>query len=248
MAASNISNSNAQDKNDAKNNKQKDTSPPKPYTKYTIYFRLERMRLLLESDLIDDEIKTTFQPDHFDYIEHPRPLKYKDVQMPPFWYSSFVKPEYIENRKHCKKEGRISFKELSQKISASWRSIDDETASYINKLAEFERVKYKKILEVFNTHQEAREINSCKTGDTNINLDLINQDSLMKTSTVAKRASIHSLLSPDGQIRISCDFGNLQEYTHEIAVEDCLTAHLMMNRIPNSDRDRKFFVSLEGHL
>lgn len=122
-----------------KTTKQKKT---KPYSAYTIYFRLERMRILHENGVTDNEIKTTFDPNHFDPLEHPRPIKYRDVALPPYWYSSVHRKELEKKRKHRKQEGRFSKTILTAMISQSWREIDPEIRQYCNKLALAERQKY----------------------------------------------------------------------------------------------------------
>ncbi len=243
MATSNSSKTNVtkQSKNDKKN-KQKAASPPKPYTKYTIFFRLERMRLLIESGLVDDEIRATLQPNHFDYIEHPRPSKYRDVQMPPFWYSSFVKPEYIENRKHRKIDGRISFKELSQKISATWKEIDEETAAYIEKLADFEQAKYDKMVAVFKKRQWAVKVEDHGTSGPAEDEDL-NACSHVKVNTselaIIRRSSLPAFFSPGEQIGINCNSSNIQEWMQENIVERGYHARLMMHQTMQSQMMQK---------
>lgn len=222
----------AKQKKEAKDDKEKNDSPPKPYTKYTIFFRLERMRLLLESGLIDDEIRATLRPDHFDGIEHPRPSKYKDVQMPPFWYSSFFKPKYIENRKHRKIEGRISFKDLSQKIAASWKEIDEETAAYINKLADLEQSKYDKMLEAFNQRHRAEE-EECDGSETAEKeyLEDSTHDAVDTTKrTIFRRASVPVSFSPGEGIGMNCNFTNLQECTQETIIESGYQARLLIHQ------------------
>mmetsp|Transcript_7231 Transcript_7231/g.14831 ORF Transcript_7231/g.14831 Transcript_7231/m.14831 type:complete len:512 (+) Transcript_7231:70-1605(+) len=127
-------------------NESENAQMPKPYTQYTIFFRLERMRLLREAGFIDDEIRATLRPGHFDQNEHPRPAKYRDVEMPPFWYSSFAKNEHDGKRKHTKKACRFPLKELSQMIAANWKEIDEETSAYTKRLADMELTKYSILL------------------------------------------------------------------------------------------------------
>jgi hypothetical protein len=115
---------------------------PKPYSAYTIYFRLERMRILHENGVTDNEIKTSFDPNHYDPLEHPRPIKYRDVALPPYWYSSVHRKEVEKKRKHRKQEGRFSKTILTAMISQSWRENDPEIRQYCNKLAIAEKQKY----------------------------------------------------------------------------------------------------------
>lgn len=115
---------------------------PKPYSAYTIYFRLERMRILHENGVPDNEIKASFDPSHFDPLEHPRPLIYRDVALPPYWYSSIHRKEVEKKRKHRKQEGRFSKTVLTAMISRSWHDVDPEIRQYCNRLAMTEKQKY----------------------------------------------------------------------------------------------------------
>mmetsp|Transcript_1932 Transcript_1932/g.4249 ORF Transcript_1932/g.4249 Transcript_1932/m.4249 type:complete len:377 (+) Transcript_1932:70-1200(+) len=235
MDMSNSSNcKGAKRKKEAKDDMKKKYSPPKPYTKYTIFFRLERMRLLLESGLIDDEIKATLLPDHFDSIEHPRPSKYKDVQMPPFWYSSFVKPKYIEKRKHRKIEGRISFKELSQKIAASWKEIDEETAAYIDKLANFEQSKYdEKFLGVLNGRNRAEREEGDgidETAEKEVLETYSNGTVNIAKRTIFRRDSVPVSFSPGERFGMNYNFVNLRECTQETIIESGYQARLLVHQ------------------
>ena len=124
--------------------------PAKPFTGYAVFFRLERMRILQSSGYVDEEIKASLNHKHHDPIEHPRPEKYKDINFPPYWYRSTTNANSDKNRKHRKCKGRMSLKELSQKISASWRIVDTETATYCKKLARAELKKYEEALTEFN--------------------------------------------------------------------------------------------------
>lgn len=140
-------------------NESEDAQTPKPYTQYTIFFRIERMRLLREAGFIDDEIRATLRPGHFDQNEHPRPAKYQDVEMPPFWYSSFAKHEHDGKRKHTKKACRFPLKELSQMIAANWKEIDEETFAYTKRLADMEQAKYLILLKEDLLKSEEAEAN-----------------------------------------------------------------------------------------
>jgi hypothetical protein len=119
---------------------------PKPYTAYTIYWRLERMRILQEKGVIDDKTKASFDPNHYDPLEHPIPSKYKGVTLPPYWYSSLHQKELEKKRKHRKQEGSISKSALTAMISKGWSEIDPETKQYCEKLAEAEKLKRKQAI------------------------------------------------------------------------------------------------------
>ena len=127
----------------SKNNNQSDI--PKPYTEYTIYFRLERAHLIQTSTgVIDEEILPTLDPNHTDHLEFPRPAKYENIALPPYWYSSFHKKDLEKNRKHRKRAGggTMDLKTLSKTISASWRDADQEVIDYCRRLAKAEMERY----------------------------------------------------------------------------------------------------------
>jgi hypothetical protein len=126
--------------------KSKESKIPRPYTAYTIYWRLERMRILQEKGVIDDKTKASFDPNHYDPLEHPIPSKYKGVTLPPYWYSSLHQKELEKKRKHRKQEGSISKSALTAMISKGWSEIDPETKQYCEKLAEAEKLKRKQAI------------------------------------------------------------------------------------------------------
>ena len=119
---------------------------PKPYTAYTIYWRLERIHILQEAGYIDDEIKAVYDPNHFDELEHPRPTKYKNTVLPPYWYSSMRRQELERKRKHRKQEGAIDKTVLTAIISKRWRELESEVRDYVMRLANTEKLKHKELL------------------------------------------------------------------------------------------------------
>ena len=119
------------------------TKAKKPYTEYTIFFRLEQTYLLqTTTGTIDEEILELLDPNHYDALEFPRPPKYQSQSMPPYWYSSAQKAQAEKKRKHRKREGRIDLKTLSKTISTNWRNADQVTIQYCRKLAQAEQKKY----------------------------------------------------------------------------------------------------------
>ncbi|KAL7461229.1 hypothetical protein ACHAXS_001655 [Conticribra weissflogii] len=173
------------------NKSNKDGQLPKPYTQYTIFFRLERMRLLYEAGFVDDEIRATLRPGHFDKIEHPRPARYRDVEMPPFWYSSFAKHEQDGKRKHSKKDCRFPLKELSQKISANWKEMDEETAAYTKRLADWEQAKYLALLgDEFLKTEEAADNESEETTSAERSRDVKNSEAAMQGQSIDNEMDI----------------------------------------------------------
>mmetsp|Transcript_18960 Transcript_18960/g.38556 ORF Transcript_18960/g.38556 Transcript_18960/m.38556 type:complete len:437 (-) Transcript_18960:145-1455(-) len=148
------SNKTSAGKEPLKKTKTKDDSlPPKPFTDYLVYFRLERVRLL--QSIGCDDVTTGYDPDHHDPLEHPRPPRYEDVELPPYWYSGTIAWEQAKKgelplappRKHRKRANGMSLAELSRTISSSWKNVDREVAAYCNKLSKVDAAKYKEAME-----------------------------------------------------------------------------------------------------
>ena len=120
-----------------------DGVPPKPYTEYNIYFRIERAYLLqVEHGVMDAELIDKLDPFHRDPLEHPRPSRYQDVKLPPYWYSASMSVNSRRNRRHRKREGGIDLKTLSRTISERWRTAEPEVVSFAKRLAQAELEKY----------------------------------------------------------------------------------------------------------
>jgi hypothetical protein len=129
---------------------------PKPYTKYTIFFRLERTYIAHSSGSVDDEDIASLDPNHYDPVEFPRPAKYAALALPPYWYSSSHSVAATKKRIHRKREGRIGLATLSKSISAAWRSADQTVIRYCTKLAQSELKKYNNLLgQEFKTKADA---------------------------------------------------------------------------------------------
>eukprot|EP00581_Thalassiosira_minuscula_P010656 CAMPEP_0183723902 /NCGR_PEP_ID=MMETSP0737-20130205/16688_1 /TAXON_ID=385413 /ORGANISM="Thalassiosira miniscula, Strain CCMP1093" /LENGTH=604 /DNA_ID=CAMNT_0025954329 /DNA_START=66 /DNA_END=1880 /DNA_ORIENTATION=+ len=122
------------------------TLPKPPYTIYSIFFRLERAYIIQTSTgTIDEEILASLVPNHEDPLDFPRPKKYENIVLPPYWYSRSHNDAFQKKRKHRKRKGRLDLKTLSKTISSCWRKAqanDEESVKYCNKLAEFELKKY----------------------------------------------------------------------------------------------------------
>lgn len=121
------------------------TPPPKPYTEYTIFFRLEQTYIIqTTTGQVDEEVLDALKlhPNHHDPLEHPRPTKYRDIQMTPYWYSSAHKAAYEKKRKHRKRPGRMDLKTLSKAVSVAWKNASKEVVEYCRKLAAAEQDKY----------------------------------------------------------------------------------------------------------
>ena len=127
------------------------TKIPKPYTAYMIYWRLERLWILQEKGYSNPEdVKTSFNQHHSDPLElqYPRPSKYKDIALPPYWYSSVHQQIREKHRKHRKQEGSISKSELTTLISKSWHHVEPEIYQYCTQLAEAEKQRREKLAAV----------------------------------------------------------------------------------------------------
>ena len=118
--------------------------PPKPYTEYTIFFKLEQAYLTQTEggSGVAEEVKESLIPGHHDPLEWPRPKRYQDIVMAPYWYSSLHKAEIEKKRKHRKLPGRMSLSELSKTISANWKKANDDVVEYCRKLADAEQEKH----------------------------------------------------------------------------------------------------------
>ena len=127
------------------------TPPPKPYTEYTIFFRLEQTYIIqTTTGQVDEEVLDALKlhPNHHDPLEHPRPTKYRDIQMMPYWYSSAHKAAYEKKRKHRKRPGRMNLKTLSKAVSIAWKNASKEVVEYCRKLAAAEQEKYHTAMEL----------------------------------------------------------------------------------------------------
>ena len=130
--------------------------PPKPYTDYTIFFRLEQSRIIQSSTgVIDDDILASLDPEHHDELDFPRPSKYADTVLRPYWYSSAHKASVDKKRKHRRRKGRMDLKTLSKAVSAAWKTADPEVIEYCNKLAKAEAEKYQEIVQAMNRQEKA---------------------------------------------------------------------------------------------
>ena len=133
--------------------------PPRPYTEYNIFFRIERARMLQSAGLIDDEIVCSLDPSHVDPLECPRPAGYEFVSLPPYWYSrssSSSDAPTRKRRKHRKREGGMDLKTLSRTVSASWRGASAAVVNYCRGLAQAEMDGYNSQVERINKKKKKR--------------------------------------------------------------------------------------------
>ena len=107
-------------------------NPPERYTPYFIYFLLENMRLLQESNTIDPKIYVAMSK-FYDPREHPRPEKYMHCILPPFWYLSGHRDGVDVIMKN------LSSQTSNINILEQWRHESDEVRNYCEMLAMFDQ-------------------------------------------------------------------------------------------------------------
>lgn len=117
--------------------KQTTSKPPKPYSAYNIFFRLERMYILHQNNLLDqDTYVAAASSAHLDPIEHPRPARYASLPLPPMWYSSISRLQAEKSRSHKKRQGGSMTKaEINALVSEGWRGVDEEIFRYCKRVA-----------------------------------------------------------------------------------------------------------------
>jgi hypothetical protein len=104
------------------------------------------MYILQQEGCIGKEIKTYYDPNHHDPLEHPRPAKYASLLLPPYWYSSAQRNRQEKRRKHRKQDGSINKNDLTAMIAKNWREVDTDVRNYVSKLASAEKAKYKTLI------------------------------------------------------------------------------------------------------
>ena len=125
-------------------NKNKTSKPPRPYTEYNIFFQLEREYILQTLYLVVPifDSKDAFDCSDVNYHGPPLPSKYSDLVLPKDWFV----PGKARRRKrsHRKSHGKISFSDLSKKISSHWRNVNDETRLFCSQVSDISMMAYYK--------------------------------------------------------------------------------------------------------
>ena len=121
------------------------------------------MYILQTAGHTDEETQTNYDPHHYDELEFPRPAKYEDLMLPPYWYSSVHRKNFEKKRKHRKKQGSINKSDLTAMISKSWREADPTIRKYCTKLANAEKMKRKRLEEDQNQAEVPTESNDGST-------------------------------------------------------------------------------------
>eukprot|EP00956_Cyclotella_meneghiniana_P032943 scaffold92252_cov71-Cyclotella_meneghiniana.AAC.4 len=144
------------------------TSLPEPYTPYFIYFLLENMRLLQINyphiPLCNAANNNTL---HNDPQEHPRPLKYQSLHLPPYWYSS----SHRSNLEFIMK--RLSLISGHVDILSRWHVESNEVRGYCERLAGVDhgRVVVEKNGKRRRREEECTTSSSPKTTKNTIHID-----------------------------------------------------------------------------
>ncbi|KAL3800026.1 hypothetical protein ACHAWO_004704 [Cyclotella atomus] len=117
--------------------------PRRPYTPYNIFYLLERELMIQEPGKSNTKKSPPASSSANDAVspeeELDIPTRYKGIIMAPQWYD----PNCKEKRKHRRTHGKISFQELTGKISQNWATIDDESKNYCTTISEIGRRRYK---------------------------------------------------------------------------------------------------------
>mmetsp|Transcript_17138 Transcript_17138/g.29497 ORF Transcript_17138/g.29497 Transcript_17138/m.29497 type:complete len:692 (-) Transcript_17138:128-2203(-) len=113
--------------------------PPRPFTEYHIFFQLERNYILQTSDK-SSHIDVTRNFSEIDPDASTRPPRYRSLVLPKQWHTKGSRPKC---RSHRKNHGKITFMELTKRISAQWKEADPITRSYCRNLAERELKRYR---------------------------------------------------------------------------------------------------------
>lgn len=165
--------------------------PPKPYTEYTIFFRLERTFLLQSTGIIDDEVVSSLDPNHQDPLEFPRPPRYQGLALPPYWYSSSHKKAIEKRRKHRKREGRMDLKTLSKTISVSWRNAERGIIEYCRMLARAETETYNKVMDEIMAKRE----NGCSAAAESVGNNTSPSPQVFAMQPVNSQVQVHGASS-----------------------------------------------------
>lgn len=175
--------------------------PPKPYTDYTIFFRLEQSRIIQSSTgVIDDDILASLDPEHHDELDFPRPSKYADTVLRPYWYSSAHKASVDKKRKHRKRKGRMDLKTLSKAVSSAWKTADPEVIEYCKKLAKAETEKYQEIVQAMNRQEKASEATREKDAANKRKFDQAHAPTSLFRNTSSSSSNSTNTVSTDNSV------------------------------------------------
>eukprot|EP00581_Thalassiosira_minuscula_P031015 CAMPEP_0183762784 /NCGR_PEP_ID=MMETSP0739-20130205/9299_1 /TAXON_ID=385413 /ORGANISM="Thalassiosira miniscula, Strain CCMP1093" /LENGTH=241 /DNA_ID=CAMNT_0026001119 /DNA_START=111 /DNA_END=836 /DNA_ORIENTATION=- len=116
---------------------------PRPYTTYNIFFQLER-EYILQHDL--DVIPKLSPEEIFNcsderYEGPPLPMRYQGLTLSHDWY--IPGKALRKKRQHRASHGKISFIDLSKKVSSSWRNCEDSIKLFCAHVSDICAMKYK---------------------------------------------------------------------------------------------------------
>lgn len=128
---------------------------------YTLFFRLERAHILQNecpagtpmTDRIDKEVLDLIEQGvRPDPVEFPRPQRYANLVLSPYWFSSLHQKDYERTRKHVKRATLATpLADLSRIISARWKLVqkdpNDDVVAYCKRLHEHEKAIFEERLQ-----------------------------------------------------------------------------------------------------
>ena len=136
--------------------------PARPYSEYNIFFQLER-EYILQVELgfrPEYDLTEIFDPvDTISYQGPPLPSKYSHLIYLKDWH--LPGKEKRRKRRHRRSHGKIGFHELSLRIAASWKCVDDETRIFCAQLGNLGMQQYKcemKAYKMLNSHSKTAEL------------------------------------------------------------------------------------------
>ena len=160
--------------------------PIRPLTAYHLFFQLEREYLIQNIKAPNDTptVEDDDRPLGID-IDPDMPARYQNIHLTPVWYASAsgkrIKTKESEKKKHHKKvHGKISFHELSKRVTTRWKTLgidDNETMVYCTKIAKREMDLYREKMKQYKENevaaaQGAAAQRSLSNGPSNFSFDM----------------------------------------------------------------------------
>jgi len=155
------------------------------------------------------------------------PQRYKNIRLLPDWYAG---PGKRQKRKHRKQHGKIGFLELSRLVSTRWAEldqVDQETKSFVQKIAKSE------IAEYYKEMKEYKELTK----------DLFPEQTApkkKKTSTMLN-INVNSHLRPQLHNNMPCP-DMVSSLYHQVGTGNLVNMS-MPHTLSNLDNDMDFFLS-----
>ena len=129
-------------------------------TAYHLFFQLEREHLIQNTDTVSPGERTSEQIDNRPTgieIDPQMPVRYQNIHLSPSWHASSSgkrlrtdKSEF--KRKHRKGHGKIGFQDLSKRVAARWKNLeetDKETKMYCVMIGKRELYSYKQTVKEY---------------------------------------------------------------------------------------------------